>query len=321
MKVKLAIAGFGHLGKWHVEKALTNESVDLVAIAENDSSKHETLRNQFPGQKIVSDIAEVIHEIDAGVIVTPTTSHFSLIRSLMEHKKHIFCEKPLTYTLGEANELREILKDYSPLLQVGHIERFHQCWEKESIIQDYLKNKSTVTFKRLALYKPRVMDVDVVKDMMVHDLDLMVYLFKENPTHVTCFGHQNVSSNWDYVQAIFDFASGKKAITIAGRGFYEEKREVEFVNESGHLKVDLQKFNLTYTVKEDSTSTPSDVKIVTKDYEKRDHLSLEQATFITSILENQKAIVDYHDGWRSMFLVEKVHESLTKNQKIALSFT
>ena len=108
-KVRVAVIGYGHLGKWHCQKVdAHSELADFVAIIEKFPAGQEVARAAHPKAKVVSDIKEVINEIDAAFVVSPTSTHFELVKYLLEHNKHVFCEKPLCSNDKEALELKKI---------------------------------------------------------------------------------------------------------------------------------------------------------------------------------------------------------------------
>src|SRR4051812_24585098 len=108
-KVRVAVLGYGHLGKWHCQKVDAHKDVaEFVAIVEKFPAGQEAARANHPGVKVVSDIKEVIDQIDAAFIVTPTSTHFELVKYLLDNNKHVFCEKPVCSNDDEANKLREI---------------------------------------------------------------------------------------------------------------------------------------------------------------------------------------------------------------------
>ena len=143
-KVNVAVIGYGHLGKWHTQKAAGLENSNLVAIVEPFNK--EAAQADYPDVKIVDRINDVIDEIDAAIIVTPTSTHFELTKTLLENNKHVFCEKPLCSTHEQTKELEKYLGDR--VLQVGHSERCHQAWEKLKDKFKSISGKKTIKITR-----------------------------------------------------------------------------------------------------------------------------------------------------------------------------
>src|SRR6478735_115722 len=118
-KVRVAVLGYGHLGKWHCQKVDAHKEVaEFVAIVEKFPAGQEAAKTNHPHAKIVSDVKDVINEIDAAFVVTPTSTHFELVKYLLENNKHVFCEKPLCSNDQEAKELTKIAQGKNLVLQV-----------------------------------------------------------------------------------------------------------------------------------------------------------------------------------------------------------
>jgi predicted dehydrogenase len=150
-KIKVAVIGYGHLGKWHAQKAEAfPELADLKYIVEKFPAAISAARTAHPHVQVVDDISKVIHDIDAAFVVTPTSFHFELVEYLLKNNKHVFCEKPLTEMTDQALKLQELLKDKDLVLQVGHSERFHQAWERKENYKQFFESKAHITLKRVA---------------------------------------------------------------------------------------------------------------------------------------------------------------------------
>lgn len=316
-KIKVATIGYGHLGRWHAQKAANLEQAELVAIVEPSEEGKLKAREAHSGVKIVNDISEVISDIDAAIIVTPTSTHFELTKYLLEQGKHVFCEKPLCSTYSEVLQLKEHLQK-DKVLQVGHSERCHQAWEL--LTKDFSEINSHFSLKlnRVAAFKGRATDVDVVQDLMIHDIDLVLYLFKKRPIRLKAFGHKIRTGKWDSATCLLEFEDGSHAKITAGRNHVKEIRTLELVHDGGCIYVDL--FTNEYSIATDGQfEDGSFVKHF--QYEKRDHLWLEQNNFYDAILGKQETMVNYTDGAVVVYLLDKVAESLDKQQYVELDFS
>lgn len=315
-KIRVAIIGFGHLGKWHAQKAKAfPELAELKYIVEKFGANQEAARAAHPDVKVVSDLKEIIHDIDAGVVVTPTSFHFEIVAELLKHNKHVFCEKPITENSNQALQLKEMLKGTNLVLQVGHSERFHNAWQMKEHYNDYFQAPAHITLKRVAPFKGRATDVDVVQDLMIHDLDLLVYLFKETPVSVDAVGYKMRTQKYDYVSANFKFQSGHRATITVGRNQTKEVRELEISNSTGTLLIDLMRNEITEA--RGSFEGPEFTKTIP--YEKRDHLLVEHQYFYHSIKNGQPPVISVDDGILAVRLIDKVLESCDKRQEVVLS--
>ena len=312
--INVAVLGYGHLGKWHCQKVEACSDSTLFAIVEPFEAGQIAARKNHPSAKVVSSIEEVISDIDAGIIVTPTSTHFELSKYLLENKKHIFCEKPLCSSMKEVNALIPLLDD-SKIFQVGHSERCHKAWENLESYRSQLEGAFTLDINRVAEFKGRATDVDVVQDLMIHDLDLVLYLFGKKPLSVKAYGHKIRTDKWDHATAIFDFADGSMAKVTSGRNHVKEIRSLELMSDKGCLYVDL--FENSYAIGSDSTF--EDGEFVRKEtYEKRDHLLVEHESFYSAIMGRDKVMVSFQEGAEIVKLIDSVLESLDKKEKVNL---
>lgn len=311
-KVRVATLGYGHLGRWHAQKAAQLENCELVAIVESFGPNKEKAKEAHPETKIVDDVSEVIEDIDAVVIVTPTSTHYELAKDLLKSGKHVFCEKPLTATLDQALSLKEEIKP-GQVLQVGHSERCHKVWELLSPDFASLKGAATLKIERVAAFKGRATDVDVVQDLMIHDLDLALFLLKKKPVSVKAYGHKIRTGKWDQVNAVIDFEDGSVAMIASGRNHVHEVRSLELTHDNGCVYVDL--FRNTYA-KASDTQFAQDKYVEEFEYEKRDHLLVEQESFYNSILNQSEPMVGYEDGVNAIRLVQAVIDSLDTGKQV-----
>jgi predicted dehydrogenase len=316
-KIKVATIGYGHLGRWHAQKAEALEQTEFVAIVEPFEAGQAKAKEAHPNVKVVSDIKEIIDEIDAAVIVTPTSTHFELTKYLLEQGKHVFCEKPLCSTYEEVLKLKASLKE-GQILQVGHSERCHQAWELLRSDFDKVSSHFSLKLNRVAAFKGRATDVDVVQDLMIHDLDLVLHLFEQRPTRLKAFGHKIRTGKWDNATCLLEFADGSHAKITSGRNHVKEIRSLEVVHDGGCIYVDL--FTNEYSIATDGQyDDGSYVKHF--QYEKRDHLFIEQNNFYNAILGKEEPMVNYEDGAVVVYLLDKVAESLERKQYVELDYS
>jgi predicted dehydrogenase len=313
--LRVAVIGFGHLGKWHAKKAEAFPLIsELKYIVEKFPASREAAKLAHPHVQVVDDISKCIHDIDAAFVVTPTSFHFEVVEYLLKNNVHVFCEKPITETTVQATKLQELLTTKNLVLQVGHSERFHQAWEKKNQYKQFFEAPAHITLKRVAPFKGRATDVDVVSDLMIHDLDLLVYLFGETPISVESMGFKMRTQHFDYVTSNFKFKSGNRATITVGRNQTREVRELEISNRSGTLLVDLMRNEIQEAL--GSVAGPEFVNL--DKYEKRDHLLLEHKHFYDSINNQLPPIVSLVDGLLAVKLIDKVIESVNTGLEVMI---
>ena len=232
--------------------------------------------------------------------------HLKHVEFLIENNKHVFCEKPLAHNYSSATNLFQLSEKYPHLVtQVGHSERCHKIFQDESaFFHDLFLKDGYCLFERYGAFKGRATDVSCVEDIMVHDLDLMMYVFK--PKLLTCHavGIKSKTKNWDTVQATFKSETQTFNFFVS-RDATEEKRMMSCFSSMGTAVINFMNNTLV-------TTTGSELK--QQIYEKRDHLAFEQNAFIQSIQYKSAPMVNFHDGVIACYLVEVVLESL-KTQK------
>ncbi|MDA8793495.1 Gfo/Idh/MocA family oxidoreductase [Bacteriovoracaceae bacterium] len=301
--IKVALIGYGYLGKFHAQKAESIDACELSAIVEPNLDIHQTIKENFPQVKIVQQINEVINLIDAALIVTPTSFHFELINKLIKHNIHIFCEKPIVANSDQAVELEQIAKDLDIVIQVGHSERYHNIWSEFKEDLSLLGQNPLHWYAiRAGVFKDRAKDVSVIDDLMIHDLDL-VNMFTQSPLKNINTNHFKIrTDNIDHSVTNLSFENNDSATLISSRNFTEERREFWVSGSKGTLYVDLMNKVYRKSLKE----YPIENLVNEKKYEPADHLMLEQKDFYNCIIEKSKPKVDLNQGCKIVHWLDQI---------------
>lgn len=303
--VKVVLFGYGHLGRWHADKAMALKESELVAVVDPSLETPQKFKTHNINVPHFTDLQSVDWDFDAAIVATPTSLHFELCKELLLLGKHVFCEKPMTSTFDQALELEALAKDKGVIFQVGHSERFHAIWEEVKKKEAYFKGKPIFHLERQAPFKGRATDVDVVQDLMIHDLDILLFLLGEMPQSIRAFGKKMRTDKWDYAEAHLEYSSGVTAVIKVGRNYVEEVRKFEVINDSGCLQVDLFQKKL-FEASATASGKDSDSFVIEKSYDARDHLLEEQKAFYRAIKGEGNVPVTIEDGRSAVFLVEKV---------------
>lgn len=316
-KVRVAVLGYGHLGKWHCQKVEAHSEVaEFVAIVEKFPAGQEAAKTNHPKVKVVSDIKDIIHDIDAAFVVTPTSTHFELVSYLLENNKHVFCEKPLCSNDEEAQRLNKLAADKKVVLQVGHSERFHEAWDKLRDTFHNLQPPYTIRINRSAPFKGRATDVDVIQDLAIHDLDLLLYLFKQRPHTIMAHGYKIRTTNWDHATIYALMENNCKALVVVGRNSVKEQRDLEVISKDGMITVDL----FTNKIYHGTSSKFEDGTFVKEEsYNKRDHLLMEHKAFYSSILSGTAPVVGIADGAAAVHLVDCALKAMDSGQPVPVT--
>lgn len=300
--------GMGHLGKWHFQKLRQlDQYASCAVIVEKDQKKINDIRKKLPSQNVTCHLDRIIKDIDAALVISPTTTHYEIVKLLLEEEKHIFCEKPLTDTLAKAKELERLAeqKKDNVIVQVGHSERYHQIWKEFDSYRPLLGPPCTVRINRVTPFKGRSTDVDVIFDLMIHDLDLLLFLFGERPQTFHSHGYKIRTEKWDYITSeLFLPNLGIGVHMTASRSHVKEVRDWEITSEKGCLTIDLLNHKVMVSY--------HDRNIEEKIYPKRDHLLLEQEDFYLAILNKKRPVVSVQDGVKAIELACDVKKNLEK---------
>lgn len=312
LAVKTALIGFGHLGRFHAQKIALLEEAEFVAIVEASEAGRERARSEYPNIAIVESLEQLPDGVEAAIVVTPTSLHFDICQKLVAKGIHVFCEKPMTDRLQDALSLKEQVLAKKVLFQVGHSERCHEAWEKRELFTPYLTSGAHLRLDRYAAFKGRATDVDVVNDLMIHDLDLLCFLIGEAPISVAAKGYKQRTDHWDHVVATLKWKNDMSAHITVGRGHVYEVRSFEVVNQAGVLRVDLMNTEIQI-----ATAKGTEVEKIS--YTKRDHLLLEQQAFYQAIRGKRSVMVDLAAGVTAVTLVDAVLRSLASGQEVELA--
>lgn len=301
-KLKVALIGHGHLGKWHAQKIQVIDDVDFFAIVEPNLEQWQEIKGIYPHVQVVKDLEEIIEQAEAFIIATPTSYHAPLVCKLLKKKKHIFCEKPLCQNSEELEDIESLLGD--SILQVGHSERYHQIWPQ--VLEDLTQmgKVEIIQAKRIAPFKGRATDVDVVQDLGIHDLDLLYFLLGDEMSSLEVWGQKTISPHWDGVEVQALTKKGAKFFLSLGRQNAIEERSWRILCEKGELYIDLHQRRYIKVIKAELTETF---------YEGRDHLLEEQKLFYNAVLNKGLNPVDFQAGKKAVLAVEQVLNALKES--------
>src|SRR6185436_4177492 len=236
-KLRCAVIGVGYMGRFHAEKFAASEAAELVAVIDADASRatHGT------------DYKPWLGRIDAAVVAVPTQQHFGVVKDCLEAGVHVLVEKPIATTLEEADGLLELAAKKSLVLQVGHLQRFNPAFQA-LVAQG--GRPLFIDIERLAPFKARGTDVDVVLDLMIHDLDLVLALAKAPIEQVSASGFRVLTDAIDIANARIEFADGCIASVSASRVSQSPVRKLRVFRHDAYVSADLQEQRLRHVTKD-----------------------------------------------------------------------
>jgi len=289
-KVRVAVVGAGHMGRYHAQKFASCEGAGLAAVVDADASRAAA----FPGTPFFRDYREMLDLADAVVIAVPTDRHYAIARACIAHGLHVLIEKPITATLAQADALIRLAKKHRVVLQVGHVERFNRGFAAISARIDRLMYIET---ERLAPFKNRGVEVDVVLDLMIHDLDLVVALARSEVKRVSASGFRVLTRDIDIATANIEFASGCVANLSASRVSQAAVRKLRMFQRGLYLSADLQSGAARFI-----TQSGGEVRQADETYAGGDALAVQAASFIDAISRKNRVAVSGEDSRRALKL-------------------
>jgi predicted dehydrogenase len=307
--VRTAVIGVGYLGRFHAQKYAALEGVRLVGVVDADQATRERVAAEV-GCRPFADFGELLGEVDAVSIATPTPLHHPIARQCLEHGVHVLVEKPITRTLDEARELIAIARTQGRVLQVGHLERFNSA---VLALGEGLGKPRFIESSRLAPFKERGTDVNVVLDLMIHDIDLIQSLVGAPIESVDAVGASVFSKGLDIANARIRYAGGCVANTTASRVSLKTERKLRMFMDDAYVSIDLQQKVLTIVRKppEGSGAALGQVSIEERSYEQGDALRLEIEAFISAVRSGRAPPVTGEDGLQALetalHITELVH--------------
>ncbi|QAA83136.1 Gfo/Idh/MocA family oxidoreductase [Aequorivita sp. H23M31] len=233
--LKAGVLGAGHLGKIHLKLLKQSEKYELVGFFDADKKAAKKIEEEF-GYKSFPTMESLIDASDMVVVVTPTIHHFECARKVIEAGKHLFIEKPITQTVAEAEEIRDLAKTKKVRGQVGQVERFNPAF---MAIRDKISNPMFIETHRLAEFNPRGTDVSVVLDLMIHDIDIILSVVKSPVKTVSASGVSVLSETPDIANARIEFENGCVANLTASRISLKKMRKARFFQRDAYISVDF----------------------------------------------------------------------------------
>ncbi len=303
-KVRTAVIGVGYLGRFHAQKYASLPAAELVAVVDASAANREQVAAET-GCRAVADYRDILGEVDAVSIATPTPLHFSIAQQCLERGIHVLVEKPITTTLEEARSLVATAARVGRVLQVGHLERFNAAI---LALEGTLGTPRFVESHRLAPFKERGTDVNVVLDLMIHDIDLIQSLVGAPIASIDAVGASVFSAGLDIANARIRYANGCVANTTASRVSMKMERKLRVFQDDAYISIDLQQKVLTIVRKPPAGSDvpKGQVLIEERTYDQGDALKFEIEAFLRSICEGTPPVVTGEDGLRALETATKI---------------
>ncbi|OHB25974.1 MAG: UDP-N-acetyl-D-glucosamine dehydrogenase [Desulfuromonadaceae bacterium GWC2_58_13] len=308
-KLRAAVIGVGYLGRFHAQKFAALDDVELVGVVDTFADRAAEVAAEV-GTQPYADYRELLGRVDLVSIVVPTQYHFQVARDCFEAGCHVLLEKPVTRTVEEADRLIELARQKKCVFQVGHLERFNPAI---LALQGVIKNPQFIESHRLAPFKPRGTDVNVVLDLMIHDIDIILSIVGHPIKMVNSVGVPVLSGEVDIANARLQFENGCVANVTASRVSREAMRKVRIFQPDAYISIDYQERKISmYRKCEGEAMIPGLPNIVMeeKSFTQSDALMAEIRSFVDVIRNGTQPVVSGEDGRRALEVALQINTRL-----------
>ncbi len=310
--IRIGVVGVGHLGRFHAEKYQQAAGVELVGIHDIDPGQAQKVGNEL-GVPVAGGLDELFQKCQAVSIATPTTSHFAITRQALESGLDVLVEKPITTTVNEAEILVELARERNRILQVGLLERFNPVFTES---RKHLKSPRFIEVHRLSPFSFRSLDIDVILDLMIHDLDLVHEITNSPITSIDAVGVPVISQQTDIANVRIHFASGAVANLTASRVSLNQERRIRIFQPDGYFSLDFSNFSATICHRKAPADGSPLPRVTAREvkFPKGDSLRLEIEDFIAAVRERKAPEVSGEDGLRVLRSAIRVKEVIRQQQ-------
>lgn len=307
-KVKVGVVGVGHLGSIHAKLLKEISHAELVGVYDIDMERGNEISEKYKCKSFKS-LDELIEKVEAVTCCVPTLSHFDVGKKILSSGKHLFLEKPIATKIKEAKTLKNIAERKKRVFQIGHIERFNPAIKA---IKKLLKEPIFIESERLSLYTERGTDVDVILDLMIHDIDIVFWLTDMKARIVDAVGVPVLTDKIDIANARIELENGAIVNFSASRVSREKYRKIRFFQKDMYISVNYAMADAEIYVKKKNVIMPYPLKI-----DSGNPLKEELTLFIQSILKKKKPVVSADEAIKALDFALKIKSHIYKKLRKA----
>ncbi|PXF59890.1 MAG: UDP-N-acetyl-D-glucosamine dehydrogenase [Deltaproteobacteria bacterium] len=296
--IRTAVIGVGYLGRFHAQKYAQMKDVDLVGVVDISSERAQDVAKEV-GTDAYTDIHEIAGKIDAASVVVPTIHHHEVAKILFSHGVHCMLEKPISTTVEEADELISLAKKQDLILQVGHLERFNPAIK---VLEAKVTHPLFIEAHRLSGFKDRATDVDVVLDLMIHDLEIILALVHSPLKEIRAVGVPVLTPKVDIANTRLIFENGCTANLTASRISLQDMRRIRVFQPGAYISADCAERKSLVVTRDLSAGPMTAIRPEFKTHEGTDMLYDELESFVRAVQGLEKTKVTGESGRRALKL-------------------
>ncbi|MBF0187220.1 MAG: Gfo/Idh/MocA family oxidoreductase [Magnetococcales bacterium] len=312
-RLRAGVIGVGYLGRFHAQKYAAIENVDLTAVVDTNPEQAEQVGNEL-GVPWFTDYRDMLDKVDLVSVGVPTVAHFRVTEACLRAGVHALVEKPFTQHLEEADDLITMAEASNLVLQVGHLKRFHPAVValRQSTL---LKTPRFIESHRLAPFKSRSLDVDVVMDLMIHDVDLILNFVGSELVEVEAMGTPVVTKQVDIANARLKFANGCIANVTASRVSRQATRTIRMFQDDAYIVLDFITKKIQVIHKTEGTMVLDGLEVPALASEQlpitdHDTLEMEVRSFCDAVRLGKPPEVSGRDGRKALEVVMAIRRSI-----------
>ncbi len=311
--LRTAVVGVGYLGNFHAQKYAALEGVQLVGVVDNDAARGAEVAKSCGCCTAFTDYRELIGQVDAVSVVVPTQYHHQVALDFLAAGVHVLIEKPITVTIEQADELIALADAKGLVFQVGHLERFNPVL---MAAEEVLTAPLFVESVRIAPFKPRGTDVNVVLDLMIHDIDIIQHLVKSPVARIDAIGAPVFTGEEDIANARIAFENGCVANVTASRISLKSERKMRIFQQDAYLTLDFQNKKLLVAKRGEGELLPGipNVQVQERELGESDPLKSEISSFVEAIKTGRQPQVSGRDGRMALETALKINQALNRIQ-------
>lgn len=234
-RINVGVVGVGYLGRFHALIHSRHPQVNLVGVVDSNPEQARRVADEA-GCQVFETAAELLDQIDAVSVVVPTSLHLEVARPFLARGIHMLLEKPIASTVADGDEIVRLAAANNAILQIGHLERFNAG---VMALAERIKKPRFIEAHRMSPFVARATDVDVVSDLMIHDIDIILALVNAEITHISAVGSSVLTNHIDIANARLEFANGAVANVIASRVSREKMRRIRVFEHQRYQALDF----------------------------------------------------------------------------------
>ncbi len=306
--IRVAVIGVGYMGRLHAGKFAASGAAKLVAVADADGARAAEVAAEH-GSAHVQDYRELLGGIDAACVAVPTQGHHDVVRDCLAAGVDVLVEKPLARTLAEADALLALARERGLVLQVGHLQRFNPAFRA---LAQAVGKPLFIDIERLASFCARGTDVDVVLDLMIHDLDLVLALARSPVERTSACGFRVLTDAVDIANARIEFADGCVANVSASRVSQAAVRKLRVFRQDGYASADLQEQRLREARR--GAAGAGGIEESERTFERADELGAQAEDFLRAVRERGAPLVGGEEGRAALALAQTIVAQIAERQ-------